>query len=136
MSESDPANLYTRVMPWLWTVLALIVAWIFIDAAVDKLVGESAALKPFEEVGLPIWIAYLTSVGEIVGAVALVIPYTRLYGGLLLTVIMIGAGVVNLLNGNPDYLPMNAGLIVGSLALAWQGRPYAWLLPGRVPVKF
>ncbi len=127
MSKTNDRNWVALVMPWLWTVLAVIVAWIFIDAAVDKLVGEPAALKPFEEIGMPIWMAYLTGIGEIVAAIALVIPFTRLWGGLLLTFIMIGAGVVNLLNGHPDYLPLNAGLIVASLALAWQGLHSAWV---------
>lgn len=116
-----------KLLPWLWTVLALIVAWIFINAAVDKLVGESAALKPFEEIGLPLWMAWLTAVGEIVASVALVIPVTRLFGGLLLSAIMVGAATVNLLNGHPDYVWVNIALIIGPLALAWQGRRYVRL---------
>ncbi len=122
MPETHTTHWFSRVLPWLWTLLALIVAWIFFNAAVDKLLLEPAALKPFEEIGMPLWMAYLTSVGEIAGAVALVVPFTRLYGGLLLAAIMIGAAVVNLLNGHPDYVPLNAALIVGSLTLAWQGR--------------
>ena len=128
----DTDHWFKRVLPWLWTVVALIIAWVLVDAAVDKLLGDPAALKPFEEAGIPIWLAYLTSVGEIVGAIFLVIVYTRLYAGLLVTVIMFGAAVVNLLNGHPDYLPINVALIVGSLVLAWQGRAHAWLLPERM----
>lgn len=136
MPETETVHWFAKVLPWFWTVLALIVAWILINAAVDKLLLEPAALKPFEEIGLPIWMAYLTAAGEIAGAFALVVPFTRLYGGLLLSFIMIGAAVVNLLNGHPDYVPMNAGLIIGSLALAWQGRPHAVLLPGRIALTF
>ena len=132
MQETKTSHWFERVLPWLWTALALVVAWILFDAAVDKLAREPAALKPFEEIGMPIWMAYLTAIGEIVGALALVMPFTRLYGGLLLTSIMVGAALVNLLNGHPDYVPMNLGLIVGSLALAWQGRAFAWRLTGSV----
>ncbi len=131
MAETTPPHLFAKILPWLSAVLALLVALIFIDAAVDKLVGEPAALKPFAEIGMPPWMAYLTAVGEIAGALALVLPFTRFYGGLLLSFIMIGAAVVNLLNGHPDYVPMNAALIVGSSALAWQGLARAWLLPHR-----
>ena len=130
MQEMKTSHVFERVLPWLWTALALAVAWILFDAAVDKLAREPAALKPFEEIGMPLWMAWLTAIGEIVGAIALVVPFTRLYGGLLLTSIMIGAAVVNLLNGHPDYVPMNLALIIGSLALAWQGRTFAWLLAG------
>ncbi len=133
MPETTPAHWFERVLPWLWIMLALLVAWIFLDAAVDKLVREPAALFPFREIGMPIWMAYLTAIGEIVGAIALVIPFTRLHGGLLLTAIMVGAAVVNLMNGHPDYVPMNAGLTVGALALAWQGRRYAWFPSRRAP---
>lgn len=131
MPENKRPHLFATFLPWLWAALALLVAFIFIDAAVDKLVGQPAALKPFAEIGMPTWMAYLTAVGEIAGALALVLPFTRFYGGLLLTFIMIGAAVVNILNGHPDYVPMNAALIVGSSALAWQGLPRAWLLPRR-----
>lgn len=128
MKDRAAADGFMRVLPWLWTGLALLVGWILFNAAVDKLLREPAALTPFDEVGLPVAVAYLTAIGEIVGAVALVIPFTRLYGGILLSIIMVGAVVVNLLNGNPDYVPMNVGLIIGSLALAWQGWPLASFL--------
>lgn len=128
MQETKTSHGFERVLPWLWTALALAVAWILFDAAVDKLAREPAALKPFEEIGMPLWMAWLTAIGEIVGALALVVPFTRLYGGLLLTLIMTGAATVNLLNGHPDYVPMNLALIAGLLALAWQGRACAWLL--------
>lgn len=110
-------------MPWLWFVLALVVAFGFLRPAVEKLAGAPSALEPFVEFGWPLWTAYLTAVGEIVGSVALIIPVTRTYGGLLLTLIMIGAGATNIANGHPDYLWVNAALLTGSLLLAWQGRP-------------
>lgn len=109
---------------WLWTALAVVIAFQFVSPAVQKLIGIPSALEPFAEFGWPLWFAYLTSVGEIVGSIALIIPVTRTLGGLLLTVIMIGAAFTNVVNGHPDYLWLNAVLIAGSLLLAWQGRKH------------
>lgn len=131
MPETNTSRWFEGVLPRLWTLLSLLVAWILFDAALDKLTGEPAALKPFDEIGIPVWMAYLTAIGEIIGALALVIPFTRLYGGLLLTLIMVGAALVNLLNGHPDYVPMNLGLIIGTLALAWEGKTFVWRPPDR-----
>jgi uncharacterized membrane protein YphA (DoxX/SURF4 family) len=108
-------------MSWLWTALAVVVAVVMIRAAFEKLMGAPASLAPFTEFGWPLWIATLSALGEIVGAVALLIPATRTLGGLLLTMIMIVAAFTNISNGHPDYVWVNAALIVGSLTLAWQG---------------
>lgn len=112
-------RLWSRVGAWLWTVFAVIVAIEFIIAAVQKLVGTTPALQPFYELGWPLWTASLTAIGEIIGSVALIIPATRIFGGLLLTTIMIGAAAANIANGHPEYLWLNLLLIAASLALAW-----------------
>lgn len=109
---------------WLWMALAVIISYQFLNPAIQKLMGVPAALAPFEDFGWPLWIALLTSVGEILGAIALIIPLTRTLGGLLLTVIMIGAAFTNFANGDTGYIWVNAVLIAGSLLLAWQGREH------------
>lgn len=105
-------------------LVAAAVAAVIIPAAIGKLLGDPEALRPFEEFGWPIWTAYLTAVAELAGCIALFIPQVRSLGGLLLTVVMLGAAGTNLANGHPDYVPLNLVLIAGSLLLAWQGRKY------------
>lgn len=122
MSNMATSKLRNRATPWLWTALAVVVALAFIRAGVQKLVSDPYALEPFDEFGWPLWLAYLTAVGEIVGAIAVIIPATRVLGGLLLTAIMIGAAFTNIVNGHPDYLWVNAALAAGSLLLVWQGQ--------------
>lgn len=109
------------VAPWAWLVLALAVAFFFLRAAFEKFVGDPAALEPFVEFGWPLWIVPVVAVSEVVGAVALIVPASRLFGGLLLALIMGVAAFTNIANGHPDYLWVNALLAVGSLVLAWQG---------------
>lgn len=120
MSNVATSKLRNRAKPWLWTALAVVVAFVFIRAGVQKLVGDQYALEPFDEFGWPLWLAYLTAIGEIMGAIALIIPVTRVLGGLFLTVIMIAAAFTNIANGHPDFLWVNAVLIAGSLLLTWQ----------------
>lgn len=112
----------TRVAPWLWTAVAIVVAFFYVRAAWEKLVDLPSALAPFIEFGWPLWMANVTALGEIVGSVALIVPKSRHLGGLLLTAIMIGAAFTNIANGHPDYVWVNALLIAGSLSLAYQGQ--------------
>lgn len=127
MSKSASGHGAPGIRTWLWAGLALIVAAVFIRAALQKLLGQPAALEPFQEFGLPPWTVYLTAVAEIAGSIALIVPRTRLHGGLLLAAVMIGAGVTNVANGHPEFLWLNAALLTCSLLLAWQGRRHAWM---------
>lgn len=118
------------VVSVLWTLLAVIVAAVIVRVAIQKFMGVPAALEPFEEFGWPTWTIYLTGIGEIVGSIALIIPRTRPFGGILLILIMLGAAFTNFANGHPDYVPLNALLIAGSGLLVWQSRQQL-----RIPVR-
>ncbi len=130
MADSNRSRRTGMVISGLWTVLALIVAAVIVRAAIQKLLGVPAAVAPFEEFGWPTWTIYLTAAGEIIGSIALIIPRTRPFGGLLLTLIMFGAAFTNFANGHPDYVPINAVLIIGSLLLVWQSRRHLHLPSG------
>lgn len=114
----------SQVKMWLWMALAVVIALQFFTPAIQKLMGVPAALAPFDEIGWPLWTAWLTAIVEILGAVALIMPVTRALGGLLLSGIMVGAAFVNIVNGHPSYVWLNAVLIVGSLLLVWQSREH------------
>lgn len=122
MRTSERSRGTQIVISVLWTLLAVIVAVVIVRVAVQKFMGVPAALEPFQEFGWPTWTIYVTGIGEIVGSIALIIPRTRPFGGILLILIMLGAAFTNFANGHPDYVPINAFLIVGSALLVWQGR--------------
>lgn len=122
MTESTDTPVRRKIIAWLWTILAVGIAVEFGINAVQKLAGTPSALAPFVEFGWPHWLAILTALGEIVGSLALIVPLTRTAGGILLTLIMVGAAFTNIANGHPDYVWLNAVLIAGSLLLAWQSR--------------
>ncbi|MBP2218328.1 DoxX family protein [Arthrobacter sp. CAN_C5] len=111
-----------------WLGLAAILAFFFVRAGIEKVIGEPAALLPFQKSGLPEWTVYLTAAGEFLGSAALFVPRLRTLGALVLVLVMLGAAVTNIFNGDVGYVWTNVLLGAGALLLAWQGRGQ---LPGR-----
>lgn len=107
-----------------WLALAAVLAFFFVRAGIEKVIGDPAALLPFQKAGLPGWTVYLTAVLEFVGSVALFVPRFRTLGALLLVAVMAGAAVTNIANGDAGYVWTNVLLGAGALILAWQGRSY------------
>ena len=107
-----------------WLALAVVLAFFFVRAGIEKVIGEPAALLPFQESGLPGWTVYLTAVLEFIGSAALFLPKFRTLGALLLMAVMAGAAVTNIVNGDVGYVWTNVLLGAGALILAWQGRRY------------
>lgn len=109
-----------KVWQWFCHLLALAVAIEFVTAAIQKFLGSPAAIAPFAEFGWPIWFAYVIAVVEVLGAFLLLLPKSRVIGALLLAVVMIGATIINLANGHPDYVWLNALLFAATSLLALQ----------------
>ncbi|MHA7154574.1 DoxX family protein [Arthrobacter sp. TMN-50] len=107
-----------------WLALAAVLAFFFVRAGIEKVIGEPAALLPFQKSGLPGWTVYLTAAFEFIGSVALFVPRVRTLGALLLVLVMAGAAVTNIVNGDVGYVWTNVLLGAGALVLAWQGRPH------------
>ncbi|MGD8192851.1 DoxX family protein [Brevibacillus ginsengisoli] len=78
--------------------LALI-ALIFIQAAVLKLMGVQAMVEVFNKLGYPAWFRITIGILEIAGAIALLIRSSSRYGAMLLALIMIGATISSLAKG-------------------------------------
>ncbi|MHA7275467.1 DoxX family protein [Arthrobacter sp. Hz1] len=107
-----------------WLALAAVLALFFVRAGIEKVIGVPAALLPFQKSGLPGWTVYLTAALEFIGSAALFVPRVRTLGALLLVLVMAGAAVTNIVNGDANYVWTNVLLGAGALVLAWQGRPY------------
>lgn len=103
----------------LW-VLQVLVALLFLFAGGTKLIGTAQMVELFDAIGLGQWFRYLTGALEVIGAVALLIPRFIAHGALLLTVVMAGAVITNLVLGeNP--LPAVV-LMVISAVITWGRR--------------
>jgi len=81
-----------------WIGLAVI-ALIFIQAAVLKLMGVQAMIEVFNKLGYPAWFRIVIGILEISGAIALLIRSSSRYGAILLALIMIGAMISSLVKG-------------------------------------
>ncbi|MHA7139942.1 MULTISPECIES: DoxX family protein [unclassified Arthrobacter] len=114
----------TNRMELVWVALAAVLAFFFVRAGIEKVMGDPAALLPFQESGLPGWTVYLTAAGEFIGSAALFVPRVRTPGALLLVLVMTGAAVTNIVNGDVGYLWTNVLLGAGAMVLAWQGRSH------------
>ncbi|GAA1106732.1 DoxX family protein [Arthrobacter flavus] len=114
----------TNRMELVWVALAAVLAFFFVRAGIEKVMGDPAALLPFQESGLPGWTVYLTAAGEFIGSAALFVPRVRSLGAVLLVLVMIGAAVTNIVNGDVGYVWTNVLLGGGALVLAWQGRSH------------
>lgn len=109
-----------KVWRWFSHVLALAVAAEFIKEAFQKFAGAPAALAPFLEFGWPVWFVYVIAVTEVLAALLLVVPGSRVFGALLLAGVMLGAVFTNLVNGHPDFVWLNLLLLAATGFLMWQ----------------
>ena len=65
----------------------------------EKLKADGFWTGAFERWGYPVWFRIFIGILEMLGALLLLIPKIRHFGGLLLFVIMIGALITRLING-------------------------------------
>ena len=104
----------------LWIVKALLAA-VFLAAGGAKLYGVPMMVDIFEQVGLGQWFRYLTGSLEVLGAVAVVIPATAGFGGVLLAAIMVGAILTHLFGLPGSPIPAIV-LLALSASVVWAHR--------------
>lgn len=104
----------------LW-VLRVLLAALFLFAAYMKLSGNPMMVAEFDTVGLGQWFRYVTGILELVGAVALLVPKTSLYGAALLLCVDAGAFVAQLTVIHQDWVHT---IVIGALlgAVVWLNR--------------
>jgi uncharacterized membrane protein YphA (DoxX/SURF4 family) len=102
----------------LW-ILQILVAALFLFAGGTKLASVPQAVagfEPFAKYGIGQWFRYFTGVVEVVGAILLVIPRFVFIGGLVLTVVMIGAIITTLLFGINPAPPIIVLILTSTIA--------------------
>lgn len=108
----------------LWALQVLLAA-IFVMAAVPKFLGDPTMVATFEAVGVGQWLRYVTGAGEIAGAIGLLVPRLTGLAALGLVGVMIGATVTNLLTAPPlAVVTLVLGVLLGLVAWRrWSGLP-------------
>lgn len=111
-----------RYLSWTLQILA---AAAFLAAGGAKLAGVPMMVAIFDQIGVGQWFRVVTGLVEVIGAVALLVPVTAAFGGLLLAITMSVGVLIHLfvIGGSP--LPA-AVLLVVTATIAWLNRANAF----------
>ncbi len=118
--ETSTATPYRFRNAGLWA-LQIAGAAMFLMAGTPKITGAESMVQVFAAVGLGQWLRYFTGTLEVVGAIALLIPYSAGLAALWLSAVMLAAVIAHLtvLGGNPT-IPM--ALLIAMAIVAWARR--------------
>ena len=112
---SETAVLQSRAMIISLWIVRIVIAALFLFAAIMKLAGTQMEIDVFNTVGLGQWFRYATGLMEIVGAVAVLVPTVSAFGAVLLLIVDIGAFIAQATSLHMDWIhPIVIGVI-----LAW-----------------
>lgn len=93
-SAAHPARRKARKNTLLWAAQILLAA-VFLFAAVPKLTGQHSAVQMFGEIGAGQWLRYLVGAAELAGAAGLLIPRLAGLAAAGLAADMVGASIIN-----------------------------------------
>ena len=89
----------TRIQHILLWLIVLWMAYRIGSMGYFKLDPEGMWTKAFNRWGYPVWFRYFIGVLELGGALLILIPKVRHYGGIILFTVMIGALITRIVNG-------------------------------------
>lgn len=99
-AAAAPTSRWGRIGLWTLQILA---AAAFLTAGSFKLASNPMMVQVFDQIGIGQWFRYVTGAVEIVGALAILVPFTAAFGGALLAITMLCAVATHLfiIGGNP-----------------------------------
>ena len=103
-------------------ILSILLALVFLAAGGSKLTGTEMHVESFESWGYPGRFVYVTGLIEVVGALLLLFPKTRLYGGAIIICVMLGAIVTHVMASEFDRIGAPGVLLVLAAVVVWAGR--------------
>lgn len=108
-------------------ITVIVVSWFltlgFLFSGGMKLIAHEMQVQNFENFGYPMWFMYLIGGLEVLAAVLIFLPPTRLWGALLIIVIMIGAIGTHLWHEEWVEVVYPGIPLVLAAFVAWQRRP-------------
>jgi uncharacterized membrane protein YphA (DoxX/SURF4 family) len=111
-SVTLPKTQSMNIVVW---VLRVLVAALFLFAAVMKLSGQPMMVQEFDTVGLGQWFRYFTGVLEFIGAIATLVPAISPLGAVLLLAVDAGAFVAQIAVIHMDWIHT---IVIGIVILA------------------
>jgi len=125
---TTPPAVAVPIAPARWrgrlvTGLAWVLAVEFVAGGLIKLTAPSMGER-FVDWGYPSWFRLVVGAGELVGGALLLSPRRRFLGAALLVVILVGATLTHIVNGDPLSESVSAPLhLVLAATVAWATRP-------------
>jgi len=98
-------------------IALVILAGVFVMTGFNKVSGSEMMVQTFEGFSYPAWTMYLIGAVELLSAVGLLIPRTRMVAAGLLTFILIGAVGTHLIYGQYAALGFPAILLVANIVV-------------------
>ncbi|MCM3173911.1 MULTISPECIES: DoxX family protein [Paenibacillus] len=98
-------------------ILLVVLAGVFVMTGYNKVVGADMMVQTFDSFSYPKWTMYLIGGVELLSAVGLLIPRTRVLAAGLLTFILIGAVGSHLIYGQYGAIPFPAVLLVANIVV-------------------
>jgi uncharacterized membrane protein YphA (DoxX/SURF4 family) len=118
-APAAPARWRSRLLTGLSWVLAVE----FVVGGLIKLTAPSIGER-FVDWGYPSWFRLVVGAGELVGGALLLSPRRRFLGAALLAVILVGATLTHVVNGDPLSESVSAPLhLVLAATVAWATHP-------------
>lgn len=102
-------------------IALVVLAGVFVMAGFNKVSGAEMMVQTFEGFSYPTWTMYLIGAVELLSAVGLLIPRTRILASGVLTFILIGAVGSHLIYGQYTAVPFPAVLLVANIVVLIMG---------------
>ena len=112
---------FKNILAW---ILAVFLAIIFLNAGGSKLLGVSAMVHEFDQIGMGQWFRYFTGVLEVGAAIGVLVPKFRFWAALQIAAIMVVATAINIVLHMLPFARLTVMLMAIALALAWLRRPH------------
>ncbi|MDT9720197.1 DoxX family protein [Paenibacillus sp. ClWae2A] len=96
-------------------VFLVVLAGVFVMTGFNKISGADMIIQTFESFSYPTWTMYLLGAAELLSAVGLLIPRTRILASGILTFILIGAVGSHLIYAQYAAVPFPAVLLVANI---------------------
>lgn len=98
-------------------VFLVVLAGVFVMTGFNKVTGAEMMIETFESFSYPTWTMYLLGGLELLSAVGLLIPRTRILASGILTFILIGAVGSHLIYAQYAAIPFPAVLLVANIVV-------------------
>ena len=112
------------VVAW---VVGLYLASMFVSQGMPKFDPNGFWTEPFERWGYPSWLRVVVGGIEVVGGIALIIPWIASWGGVAIAVVMGGAWVTRAGDGRWVDVAWITLYLVAALWIAWEW--WGWRKP-------